>query len=139
MEIQQWIGLIGVVAYWLFRAYTASKKASKNKVPPVVQVPKSMSEPKTGAPKTLISRSESRPSILPSSPQEKGVLGSEGEGQSNQKKSINYVSEAKSTLSKTKVPKQMPVAKEQNLRQKFKGFNGRDAVIYQAIMNRPEY
>lgn len=128
-----------MVAYWLFRAYTASKKASKNKVPPVVHVPKSMSEPKTGEPKTLISRSEIRPSVLSASPQEKGLLGSDGEGQSNQKKSINYVSEAKSTLRKTKASKQMPGAKEPNLRQKFRGFNGRDAVIYQAIMNRPGY
>lgn len=139
MEIQQWIGLIGVVAYWLFRAYTSSKKASKNKVPPVVHVPKPMSEPKIGEPRTLISRTESRPSVLSSSPKQSVLLGSDDEGQSNKKKSISYVSEAKSTLHKTKVPKQMPVAKEQNLRQKFKGFNGRDAVIYQAIMNRPEY
>ena len=45
MDIQQWIGILGIIAYWLFRAYTASKKGSKNAAPPVKKASIPRAEP----------------------------------------------------------------------------------------------
>jgi hypothetical protein len=139
MEIQQWIGLIGVVAYWIFRAYTASKKASKNTPPPVKRTAKSRPEPS-------VERSQPREPMPPYKPEEEPVFSWETpespwkyEEEPLQANVFSYEDDMDIERPKPKTTPQLQAIEEEVPKLKFKGFKGRDAVIYQAIMNRPQY
>jgi hypothetical protein len=140
MEIQQWIGLIGVIAYWIFRAYTASKKASKNK-PPVLKTPSPKGEyaPRTEQPKPWEPMVPSKPSETPSLPWESAERAWKYEEEPLQTKVFSYEDEGVLEQAAPKKNRGLPSVETEAPKLKFKGFNGRDAVIYQAIMNRPEY
>lgn len=132
MEIQQWIGLIGVIGYWAFRAFTASKKASKNTAPPVPKPQKEVS-------KQDVSSFPTSPTALP-----KGLLDvPEWEWKYEEEPVETAVFNYEEEEGQVGVRPNLKLAPQQEEdvvpRLKFKGFNGRDAVIYQAILNRPQW
>jgi len=137
MDIQQWIGLIGVVAYWLFRAYTASKKGSKTAPAPDLKAPKPEVKPRTESPKPLEPMAPSKPAAEPTYPWESVEKEWMYEEETVQTNAFSYEDPVVVEKPRPKTLPQLQVSENEVKKLKFKGFNGRDAVIYQAIMNRP--
>lgn len=131
MEIQQWIGLIGVVLYWLFRAYTGAKKnASKTSRPQNQPNPKPIPFP----------ASIPEPSVpTPDFFGERKLTGQNSNfwTEFEEKAPFNYDTDEAPSRNKVVPSGPEPERKISSSWIKSGTFKGRDAIIYQAIMNRP--
>lgn len=131
MEIQQWVGLIGVVLYWLFRAYTGAKKnASKTSRPQNQTNPKPKSFP--------------APMPEPTAPApdffgERKLTGQNSNSWTEFEEIVpfNYDTDEAPSINKAVPTGSKPERKTSSNWIKSGAFEGRDAIIYQAIMNRP--
>lgn len=133
MDIQQWIGLIGVALYWLFRAYTGAKKNTT----------------KTSKPQ---SQYQKRPKPIPASIPEIGFPTPElPRERTTSSQNINEWTEFEETIPFNYDSDDTPMVRrlEPNTSEKpvntptnwikNRAFRGRDAIIYQAILNRPNH